>query len=153
MSARHLFRVSEAVALALHSAAILAESDGRLVRTKELAEALQASENHLAKVMQRLVRADIVSSTRGPSGGFRLARETDEVTLLDIYEAIEGTIEVSGCLFDRPVCDGRFCILGTLVQRLERETKEYLERTTLTHVVERRMGNQGGAMGGTTCRS
>jgi len=140
MPSRHFFRVSEAVALALHAAAILAERPDELVATAFFANALSASENHLAKVMQRLSRAGLVTSTRGPGGGFRLARPAAEITLLEVYEAIEGKLDVTGCLFDRPVCDGRFCILGGLVRSLEQQTWDYLHETTLAQVADRQKG-------------
>ncbi len=134
MPSRHFFRVSEAVALALHSATILADSRDKLMSTGELAKMLSASENHLSKVLQRLARADLVKSTRGPGGGFRLTREPDQITLLNVYEAIEGTMDVTGCLFDRPICDRRLCILGGLIRNLEEQTKDYLTKTTLADV-------------------
>ena len=102
--------------------------------TGELAKMLSASENHLSKVLQRLARADLVKSTRGPGGGFRLTREPDQITLLNVYEAIEGTMDVTGCLFDRPICDRRLCILGGLIRNLEEQTKDYLTKTTLADV-------------------
>jgi len=138
MSAQRLFKLSEAVALALHAGVILAERSDELISTKQLAEGLQASESHLSKVMQRLARAGLVSSTRGPGGGFRLDRAAKDVSLLDIYEAIEGKLHVVGCLFDRPVCDGHFCILGNLIYRLETEAFEYLKSHTLSDVGNRR---------------
>ena len=144
MSSKGLFRLSEAVVLALHAAALLAESEGETVPTSALAKGLQASGHHLAKVLQRLARVGLVEGTRGPGGGFRLSRPAREISLLQVYEAIEGPLVVCGCLFDRPVCDGRFCILGGLVGRLEDQTKRYLMETTLHDVAHRREGGCGG---------
>ena len=136
MPSRHFFRVSEAVALALHSATILAENQDKLMSTGDLAKMLSASENHLSKVLQRLARANLVKSTRGPGGGFRLVKEPADTTLLEVYEAIEGTLDVTGCLFDRPVCDRRLCILGGLIRSLETQTRDYLLKTTLADVAK-----------------
>lgn len=132
MASRHFFRVSEAVALALHSTAILAEYyDGHLLSNHQLAKMQQASKNHLSKVLQRLVRVGIVTSTRGPGGGFRLAREPKDISLLEVYEAIEGPMISTGCLFDKPVCKGPACILGELIVNLEQQTIKYLKETTM----------------------
>jgi Rrf2 family protein len=137
MASRHFFRVSEAVALALHSTSILAEYDGgKLLSNQDLAKMQKASKNHLSKVLQRLVRVGIVSSTRGPGGGFKLAKAPDKITLLEVYEAIEGHMEASGCLFEKPVCTGTVCLLGNLISDLEKQTRDYLGKTTMKDVVK-----------------
>lgn len=137
MASRHFFRVSEAVALALHSTSILAEYDGgKLLSNQELAKMQHASKNHLSKVLQRLVRVGIVSSTRGPGGGFKLAKAPEDITLLEVYEAIEGSMDVTGCLFEKPVCTGGVCLLGNLINDLEKQTKDYLGKTTMKDVVK-----------------
>lgn len=137
MASRHFFRVSEAVALALHSTSILAEYDGgKLLSNQELAKMQNASKNHLSKVLQRLVRVGIVASTRGPGGGFKLAKAPEKITLLEVYEAIEGSMDVTGCLFEKPVCTGGSCLLGNLINDLEKQTKDYLGNTTMKDVVK-----------------
>jgi len=127
----HLFAISEAASLGLHAAVALAGTDGRLVTTRELAERLKASEAHLAKVLQRLARAGVVASTRGPGGGFRLARPADEISLLDVYEAIEGPVRPTSCLFGVPVCGRATCIFGDFLTEFDRRFRTYLRETTL----------------------
>jgi len=137
MASRHFFRVSEAVALALHSTAIMAEyNDGSLMSNKELAEMQKASRNHLSKVLQRLVHIGIVSSTRGPGGGFKLAKKPKDICLLDIYEAIEGPMNAAGCLFEQRVCEGPSCILGDFITDLEKQTIGYLKKTNMKTVLK-----------------
>ena len=126
-----LLRTSEAAALGLHAAVILAASPDAPVRARELAERLGASEAHLAKVMQRLGKAGLVNSTRGPKGGFMLDRPADQVSLLDVYEAIEGPIEPSACLFGRPVCGRKACIFGDFLTEFEARFRDYLANATL----------------------
>lgn len=137
MAGQGVFKISEAAALALHGAAFLSEAPDRPSTTASLSERLGASENHMAKVMQRLARARLVRSIRGPKGGFHLARDPKDITLLEIYEAIDGPMRITGCLFDRQNCCGRFCILGGLIQSLEQQTYDYLKTTTLADVNER----------------
>lgn len=134
MSSTGVFKISEAAALALHGAVFLAERPDEPCTTAGLAERLGASEHHMAKVMQRLGKARLVRSVRGPRGGFRLARPAEKITLLEVYEAIDGPMTVTGCLFDRPRCCGRFCILGGLIRSLEEQTLRYFEKTSLADV-------------------
>ncbi len=124
-------KLSEGCSLAIHAAVLMAGNTERSFTTHELAKTLGASENHLAKIMQRLGKADLVSSTRGPAGGFRLARPAGDVSLMQIYEVIEGPFTPDFCLLRKPVCQGHKCVLGGLVARINREIRDYLTQTTL----------------------
>jgi len=126
-----VMKISEAASLALHTMALLADSPGVWISLREIAEALGVSENHLAKVLQRLVRRGLLVSTRGPRGGFRLAVEPERVTLLDVYEAIEGPYRVRGCMFAHPRCEGE-CIVGGLIGSVNRQVKETLANASLS---------------------
>ena len=107
-----MFKMSEAASLALHTMAVLAREPEKVHSTRDVAATLGVSEAHLAKVMQRLTHARLVRSIRGPRGGFELARPGDEVTLRDVYEAIDAPLVLSGCLLGRAKCIGRGCLLG-----------------------------------------
>lgn len=123
--------ISEAASLALHAMALLASQNRRNLSAREMAAALRVSSHHLSKVMQRLARAGLVDSVRGPHGGFKLARRPASITLLQIYEAIEGALPAKqDCLLHKPACHGQ-CILGGLMNRMSSEVRDYLARTTL----------------------
>ncbi len=132
----NLVRISEAASLGLHTMALLAGQNQQRRTNQEIAEALQASSHHLAKVMQRLVRAGLVDSAVGPQGGFRLARPAQDVRLLDIYEAIEGPLGAAACLLGKPICRGTDCVLGELVEKVNRQIRSYLADTTLATLAE-----------------
>jgi len=63
------------------------------IQGKEIAESLGTPHDYLLKVLQQLVKARIFMSERGPAGGFQLRKDPDQITLLDIVEAIEGPID------------------------------------------------------------
>ncbi|MFH1058424.1 MAG: Rrf2 family transcriptional regulator [Pseudomonadota bacterium] len=126
----HRLHISEAASLALHAMALLAVDQRRPRPTREMAETLKVSDHHLAKVMQRLGRAGLVQSQRGPHGGFRLARRQGAISLLEVYEAVEGPLPSQTCLLGRPACNGH-CALSGLMRRLGDDVKTYLSRTTL----------------------
>ncbi|NIR01207.1 MAG: Rrf2 family transcriptional regulator, partial [Gemmatimonadales bacterium] len=90
---------------------------------------LGASEAHLSKVLQRLVRSGLVESVRGRGGGFRLARRAEGVRLLDVYQAMEGKLGQSECLMGKRVCEGKECILGGLLHTLDTWLRAYLSGT------------------------
>jgi len=130
-------KVSEAAAIGLHAIIILATPPQARWTTLQIAQALQVSEAHLAKVLQRLHRAGLVESSRGPGGGFVLAVDPDTTTLLQVYEAIEGRLQTASCLFEQPVCTGGNCILGNLFGQINDLIRQALEPTTLTQVLQR----------------
>ena len=128
-----VFKISEAASLAIHAMTLLAQQPEQLFSTHDLSGMLNASEAHLSKVLQRLSRADLVNSIRGPKGGFRLARPASDINLKDVYEAMEGPLTDSTCLFSAPVCNG-LCILGSLLARVNQEIKTYFTETKLSAI-------------------
>ncbi|MBC7252372.1 MAG: Rrf2 family transcriptional regulator [Actinobacteria bacterium] len=124
-------RLSEAFNLGLHAACYLASRDGGRASIREIASYLGVSEAHLAKVMQRLVRCGVLKSFRGPGGGFVLARESSKISLMDIYEGLEGRFSPIACLLGRDSCLGRSCVLGGLTDAVDHLFERYLRETDL----------------------
>lgn len=133
-----MLRISDAVNLAFHAMMLLAaDKSGRELSVQELSRRLDVSDNHLSKVMQRLAKAKIVKSKRGPKGGFYLARSPEEIRLIDIYEPIEGVLPEETCLLRKPLCDGECCLLGSLLHNMQRQIRTHLTSTTLADIVDR----------------
>ena len=130
---RSILNISEATLLALHSISLIAKFNK--INTKEIAEKINASENHLAKVLQRLVKFGFIKSTRGPSGGFELKISSTEISLLDIFEAMEGKIKSSVCLIDNISCPFKNCIIGDLNDKFSKEFINTLSNKTLNEFI------------------
>lgn len=130
-----VLRISEAASLALHTAVLLAANRGRVVSTVDIASVLGVSEAHLSKVLQRLNHAGLVDSVRGPRGGFVLARDPEQTSLLAVYEAVAGPLGEAECLLERTICGGGSeCILGGLLHSVNQEVKGYLARTKIAQL-------------------
>jgi len=127
-----ILKISEAFALAVHACALIASSEGKKLSAPDLAATLKASENHLAKVLQRLVKAGLIKSARGPRGGFTLAMDKKDVSLLRIYEVIEGRFPDGACLFDAPACGGSSCPLRGFLSKINKTALDYFKKTTLS---------------------
>jgi Rrf2 family protein len=141
----NMLKISEAASLGLHATAVLAACEDRITTTPEIAEWLDVSEAHLAKVLQRLHKAQLVESVRGPKGGFMLSKPADEISLLEVYEAIEGRLVADTCLLATPLCDENECILGNLLEKVYEQVNGYLSRTTLADVagiLQKALGNR-----------
>ncbi len=133
----NLLRISEAVSLAIHTMAVLARAPEKRLRTAELAAALNgASVNTLSKTLQRLSKARLVCSVSGPSGGYVLNAPPEMITLLAIYEAVEGPIGQAECLLGQVnPCSGEQCVFGGLVQSVHSQVRDHLANTTLDKLV------------------
>ena len=129
----NVLKISEAASLALHAATLMADEPEEPVTTTELASRLGVSEAHLSKVLQRLAKAGLVAAVRGPGGGHVLAKEPKEITLLEVYEAIDGRFVPATCLLGRPTCM-RSCILGGLLKDVNGMVREQLAGTRLSSV-------------------
>ena len=95
-------RLGRAAAYAVFATVYLAEKEnGTPIQGRDIAEACGVPCGHLLKILQQLVRAQVLTSERGPAGGFVLRKPAHEISLLEIVEAIEGPI--SGDLLLRSV--------------------------------------------------
>ena len=104
-----VLRISDAASMAMHTLALMSVDPSVVHTTKSIAGKLAVSGAHLAKVFQRLAKAGLVESERGPRGGFRLGRPADDISLLEVYEAIEGPFEPKDCLMNERTCVGADC--------------------------------------------
>jgi len=127
-------KISEASSLAMHALGYLANSEDGPITSREIARRFEISEAHLAKVLQRMVKVGLLRSMRGPHGGFVLTRPPESVTLLEIFETIEGPFEPNQCLLSSAICDGDNCILGRIVLEANTVLRARLEETTLVEV-------------------
>jgi Rrf2 family protein len=123
--------LSEAASIALHAMILMARHKDEHINVDKIAEATNSSRHHIAKVMQRLAKEGYVGSLRGPTGGFYLLKKPEEITLLEVYEAIEGKISESKCPMEKPVCNFGQCFLNNIVHDLSQTFKKYMQQHTL----------------------
>jgi Rrf2 family protein len=131
-----ILNISDAASIGMHTMALLATDPEQTRSAGEIAEEIHVSENHLAKVMQRLSQAGLVNSKRGPGGGFTLAKSADDITLLEIFETIDGPIETGECPLGMPVCTAKRCILGDMAREVTGKVKQHFEKTTLSELAD-----------------
>lgn len=130
-----MFKLSDAANLAFHSMLVLSSQPaGTQQSVAYLAQYLGVSENHLAKVMQRLAKVGLVVSRRGPKGGFVLGRPSKDITLLEIYETMEGPLSHRTCMLEQPICKGDCCLMGHLLDTVQDQLRAHLTNTSLADV-------------------
>ena len=145
MSMPTVLRISDAAALALHAMVMLAEAPERRMSAKAIASELDASQAHLAKVLQRLAKAGLVESVRGRGGGYGLARPARRIKLMDVYQAIEGKLPRTQCLMGKRVCKRRVCVMGGLLGTIDTWLRAYLGGTRLSDLASGRGGGDENA--------
>lgn len=136
-------RISEGVEWAAHCAVLLAViPEHARLPTAQLAEYHGVPTPYLAKSLQALMRAEIVESSTGRHGGYRLARPSDEISMLDIVQAIEGTEPAFRCSEIRrrgPSAVGArsyspTCGIAAAMWRAEEAWKDELARTSIADI-------------------
>ena len=127
--------MSEAANLAIHAMGYLASVEPTTaVSTSLVAKQLEASEAHLSKVFQRLNKAGLVKSIRGPKGGFILAKAPHRISLLEIYQVIDGVLKNDTCVLGRKKCEYEACVFGTLITDVQKQFKDHFSNTTLADI-------------------
>lgn len=129
-----LIHLSEAASLAIHCLALIAGSKESL-NAATMAQRLSASRNHLAKVLQQLVKHNYLSSTRGPNGGFSMRTPPDEISLYEIYVLMEGKPEVEYCGAHGDECPFADCVYGDIREKLTGEFIAYFQQRRISDII------------------
>ncbi|MGE0480585.1 MAG: Rrf2 family transcriptional regulator [Phycisphaerae bacterium] len=108
--------ISRTVEYALRAVVWLASRHESSQTTRQIADATQVPANYLAKVLQTLVDAGIVTSQRGLGGGFRLARDPAVLSVLDVVNAVDPLLRIHACPLKLASHSLRLCALH---QRLD----------------------------------
>lgn len=122
-----------AISAVLH---IARETDrGRPARANEIAETLGVPRNYLSKILHVLARAGMLTSERGPRGGFRLARPATELVLADLLVAIDPAVLEATCLLGNPHCsDSSACALHERWKQVREPVSSFFRETTIADV-------------------
>ncbi len=79
--------------------------NGKPRKAREIATSMDIPPDYLKQVLADLVAGGVFTSTAGPQGGYQLARSPEDVTLLRVVEAAEGTLVVDHCVLRGGPCD------------------------------------------------
>lgn len=125
--------LSQTVEYALRAMMHLAGLRGVAVTSESIARTTAVPPGYLSKVLRDLVVAHLVASSRGPGGGFVLAREPSQITILDIINAVEPVRRIQRCPADNPG-HARLCGLHQRVNSALAEIERTFRETTLAEV-------------------
>ena len=107
------------------------------ILVRDIYERVHVPEAYLAKLLQELSRHDIISSTRGPKGGFYLSEEDRKRTLMEIEKVIDGEKRVNSCVMGIRNCNmDNPCVLHKLVGSNKSKFIKVLENTTILDLIK-----------------
>jgi Rrf2 family iron-sulfur cluster assembly transcriptional regulator len=112
---------------------VVSAGEGKAVSVKQIAEKEGISRKYLESIFQSLRRGEIVHGSRGPVGGYTLARPVGEVSLFDVVSAVEAAMTDSSC-----TCGGDSCVHESscrarpIWNKLEREMESFLRSIDLS---------------------
>lgn len=94
--------------------------------------------SYLEQLFARLRRNGLVSSVRGPGGGYRLSRSGAEIFVAQIVDAVNETVDATSCGGSGDCQQGEVCLTHHLWADLSEQIHDFLSQISLTHLVERR---------------
>lgn len=105
---------------------------------KEIAEKYNIPYDLLSKILQKLKKHEILGSVQGTHGGYKLLMDPKELTLAQIFNAIEGESYILDCgkHEDSEACSiYETCILSSPLKKIQRQINSYFNSTTLAEIV------------------
>jgi Rrf2 family iron-sulfur cluster assembly transcriptional regulator len=128
--------VSQTVEYALRAVLQIARDHHRApVRVGDIADALDVPRNYLSKTLHRLASAGVLTSARGPTGGFQLATAPDKLTLAEIAAPFVA-VGKRTCLLGQPACgDDRPCAAHSRWKLVAQQAEDFFARTTVADLL------------------
>lgn len=126
--------LSKTAEYALRTVACLAGDAGEAASADLLCDQTKVPRRYLHKVLQGLVRAELVRSRSGPGGGYSLARSTDEITILDVVNAVAPLERIRHCPLGLP-SHTSLCPLHNELDKAYAATETAFSRVTIAELL------------------
>ena len=111
--------------------------EGKYAMVKNIAEQEEIPAHFLAKILQQLARKGLLRSSKGPTGGFALRMDPNEVTLLTIVEALDGLAPYQQCASGLSECtDDMPCSMHDSWIALRQRIMDYLGKNTIADLAK-----------------
>lgn len=131
LTTRGRYAVTAMLDLALHH-------DGGPVSLAEIAERQGISQSYLEQLFARLRRNGLVDGLRGPGGGYRLGRPGDRISVADVIDAVNETVDATRCGGQKN-CQGEHrCLTHDLWEELSTQIRDFLSAVSLDELVSQR---------------
>jgi Rrf2 family protein len=112
------------------------EDEARLVNTKEISDQYHIPIEMLAKILQVMARSGLVVSHPGPTGGYRLGREANTISISDVVNSIDGQLGIVHCSNGNDAGCEQFnqCTIRTPLYELEERVNSLLQQISIKEI-------------------
>ncbi len=132
LTTRGRYAVTAMLDLALHSA------DQRPIALADISARQGISLSYLEQLFVRLRRGDLVLSVRGPGGGYRLGRSISEISVAEVIDAVDESVDATRCAGQENCQSEHRCLTHDLWTDLSDQIREFLGDISLAELVTRR---------------
>jgi Rrf2 family protein len=142
-------QTSSRFAVAVHILALMAAADDEPIKSDQMADSVNTNPVVIRRILCSLARAELVTSQTGAAGGSRLARKASQISLLDVYRAVEE----GGVFALHRQSPSRRCLVGGAIESVLKDVlcevnlavEQALAKTTIEQVFQSVRGRNGGA--------
>lgn len=105
------------------------------IDSRRIAEATQVPPSYLSKIMQDLARRELLNSKRGVGGGFELRPTPDELSVLDVVNAVDPLKRITGCPLSLPSHCKTLCPMHARLDESIAHVEETLKNSTIREMM------------------
>ncbi len=130
-------RVTREAEYAVRCVFYLCGRPDELISRKEVAQAMEIPPQFLGKIAQKLARAGILEIIQGAKGGYRLMKGPEEISLLEVVEAVMGEIFLNDCILKPQSCSRSVgCAVYRVWQKARNQLRHTLKEATMARLLE-----------------
>ena len=124
------YALQSVIYIALHS------KEGNSVGLKIISDQQEIPSHFLSKILQKLVKSDILISTKGPNGGFSLFRDVNDLRLIDIVEIIDGNKIFDRCGIGLKECsDSDPCPIHFEYKQVKKQIRDLFSDKSISDLI------------------
>ena len=117
---------------------LAAQEKGTLVSAEDISKVLKIPREFISKILQSLRESGLISSNKGKSGGFTLAKDPSRIKLIDVVSAIDGLEMFDSCVLGFPECSPTHpCPIHETWGTLRTQTYDMLTSETIDKLKEK----------------
>lgn len=132
LSSSSKYAINAVLYIAVHA------SEEKKLRATEVADAIKLPSPFLSKLLQSLSRAQLISSTKGPKGGFFITEEAKNNALIEVVKAIDGIHKMEDCALGLKKCSSEHpCPIHFSIQPYKKKFLRELEENSIEHFAEK----------------
>lgn len=128
--------ISQTAEYALRAMVYLAQEPDRSHTNQQIARITRVPMGYLAKVLQNLSKAGLITSRRGLGGGFTLARPAEEVTIYEVVQAVDPIPRITSCPLKLKAHQDKLCPLHQRLDNAWELVEQSFRSTTLADIID-----------------